>query len=147
MNNISYFKYSLYILLFIVISAAAFNAAHHSSASNEDARILKLEVTGRSKRDTVYHNASAFMAFHSVFDAVENKPLDMSDLALLLLIMKYMLMLFSKLIIILSYIYFIALCIRRWILLESNSKNLYYIMHYLKLKDGKKSAHSIPLTF
>ena len=71
-------------------------------------------------------------------DAFSMDILDQSTFSIILVIIKNLSTLFSKLIVILSFFLFF-LYIRGWIILVSQFKFRFFVMRYLQLVDGKKN--------
>ena len=124
------------ILLIVVTSFAAFYTSGDNSFVFRSNKIESaINRTNILQNDTFKPADSGSI----IMDAENEQLFDQEALNFIFIINKNMLVLFSTLIIIFSF-YLFCLYIRRWIILVSNLKIKYFILHYLQLKDGKKDA-------
>jgi len=132
-------RYNVYILLLTVMFIVFFFASNSILVKNPKEN----EVNSMTYRmDELYHHAAAdkiFGTYSKLSVTLFDQSIDETGIILLLLCIKNILTLFCKLIVILSlaqfYLYIIG-----WIIMVSQITNNYFLLHYLRLKDGKKCA-------
>ena len=121
------------ILIIILLAVFASNTPHSTT--------FETIKSFRINRDDHYSNQHPSNTITDLHEMSIELIFDETALNILLVSIKNMLILFSKLIIILSF-YLFLLYIKSWIILVSHFKIKFFKMHYLHLKDDKKSVLS-----
>lgn len=129
-----------FILVIIFVLFASYSSSYITGDESNNFRVRKFEEiqshssnygdTGSIQTGTYSQNLICIQEFDGLMTKI------------VLFFSKKMLILFFILTVILSFYQF-YLYIRSWMIQISQSKNRIFMVHYLKLKDGKKDAQSL----
>ncbi|HWT75220.1 MAG TPA: hypothetical protein VN258_10940 [Mobilitalea sp.] len=139
-------KNRLFLLFILLMVFALYSSNNVTDNTFKSFRTKRTEEVKSSVSDL--HNYNPQIADNSKQWKEFSDTQIFDDFALIKLIchIKDMEMLFFRLIIILSF-YLFCLYIKRWIILVCQFKVKFFVMRYLQLKDGKKSALSLQFSF
>lgn len=140
-------KYGLVLLVIIILAATAFFFGNKNTVTYTNARVKKAEETMSMKLDVSKSSGNLLQSDDDPFEMLDNQALNDMDFLTVFYDIKDMLILFSDLIIALSFYIFFVSGMKRWILLDSNIKNFFFIVRHLHLQDGNKDAFSKQFSF
>lgn len=147
MKRIYHKKIRLLILISLLLSASVLCSVHNTVVMNTiSSKVNKFEEMKRKRMDYADSSQYHLISYGIFYGMSDNQIIDGTDLDIILINIKNILMLFSRLMtaLVLSVL---LLSMRSMNISESDSGFLSIIMHFLQLKDGKKDAPSYQFSF
>ena len=133
-----YLKALFMIIIFILVASSCISTQNITLEAYKNTRNKRVEEMKNFSYSTNKVDETIIDPGVKSHDMLSLDILDKSTFSFLLLIIKNLSTLFSKLIVILSFFQFF-LYIRGWIILVSQVKFRFFVMRYLQLVDGKKN--------
>lgn len=140
-------KYSMVLLVIVLMSASAFFFSIKSSETYTIARVKKTEDNRSQKTDSVYNTDNLIKTSYNMYKIADSQILDDMDFRTLFLIIRNMSTLFSSLISLLAIFNLFSLFIKQWLLSECNIKRLFFHVRFFRAKGGKEDAYSYQFSF
>ncbi len=125
-------------IIFILVVSSCISAQNITLQAYKNVRNKRMEETKSYSFSINKENEAVIDPGLKSQDTLSMDNLDESTFSILLLIIRNLSTLFSKLIVILSFYQFF-LYIRGWIILVSQVKFRFFVIRYLQLVDGEKS--------
>ncbi len=126
------------IVIFILVASSCISTQNVAFQAYKNVRNKKVEEMKIFSYSTSNENEAVIDPVVKSQDTFSMDNLDQSTFSILLLLIRNLSTLFSKLIVILSFYQFF-LYIRGWIILVSQVKFRFSVIRYLQLVDGEKS--------
>lgn len=125
-------------IIFILVVSSCISAQNITLQAYKNVRNKRMEETKSYSFSINKENGAVIDPGLKSQDTLSMDNLDESTFSILLLIIRNLSTLFSKLIIVLSFYQFLVY-IRGWIILVSQVKFRFFVIRYLQLMDGEKS--------
>lgn len=140
-------KYSMLLLIIVLMSASAIFFTVKSSQTYTIARNRKTEENISQKTDSIYNSDNMLQTSNNVYEIADSQILNDIDYRTMFLFIKNMTTFFSGLIFILFIYNFISAFIKQWLLLECNIKRLFFHVRFFQSKGCNEDANSYQFSF